>query len=217
VSYPIEYIANARIPCIGPHPKNIILLCCDAFGVLPPVARLSTEQAMYHFISGYTAKVGFFPWPFETSSRKCLSLSSPSSHFTTIRRMLIPGLYMHTTKNIVLIVVQPQLRCSLCHIHNGLNQGLSHSSGTAKCCHHRRSPTTQHGLVIVCVCTGYRWRVRNRASLNPRLHSLPALVRVLTVSHPLTFPTIFYPPVPSSLPSQTCLCPWVCHFCNQTL
>lgn len=57
VSYPIDFIANARIPCVGPHPKNIILLCCDAFGVLPPVSRLTTQQAMYHFISGYTAKV----------------------------------------------------------------------------------------------------------------------------------------------------------------
>jgi len=56
-SYPIEHIANAKIPCIGGHPKNIILLTCDAFGVLPPVSRLSPEQAMYHFISGYTAKV----------------------------------------------------------------------------------------------------------------------------------------------------------------
>ena len=56
-SYPIEHIANARLPCTGPHPKNIILLCCDAFGVLPPVARLTHAQAMYHFISGYTAKV----------------------------------------------------------------------------------------------------------------------------------------------------------------
>ena len=55
-SYPIDYIDNARIPCVGPHPKNLILLCCDAFGVLPPVSRLSKEQAMYHFISGYTAK-----------------------------------------------------------------------------------------------------------------------------------------------------------------
>ena len=55
-SYPIEYIDNARIPCVGPHPKNLILLCCDAFGVLPPVSRLTKEQAMYHFISGYTAK-----------------------------------------------------------------------------------------------------------------------------------------------------------------
>ena len=56
-SYPIEYISNAKIPCVGGHPKNIILLTCDAFGVLPPVSRLTPEQAMYHFISGYTAKV----------------------------------------------------------------------------------------------------------------------------------------------------------------
>ncbi len=56
-SYPIEYIPNAKIPCVGGHPKNIILLTADAFGVLPPVSRLTPEQAMYHFISGYTAKV----------------------------------------------------------------------------------------------------------------------------------------------------------------
>lgn len=51
-SYPIEHIANAKIPCVGGHPKNIIMLCCDAFGVLPPVSKLTTEQAMYYFISG---------------------------------------------------------------------------------------------------------------------------------------------------------------------
>ncbi|KIZ05455.1 phosphoenolpyruvate carboxykinase (ATP) [Monoraphidium neglectum] len=56
-SYPITYIDNARIPCVGPHPRNVVLLCCDAFGVLPPVSRLTLEQAMYHFISGYTSKV----------------------------------------------------------------------------------------------------------------------------------------------------------------
>ena len=56
-SYPIEFIDNAMIPCVGSHPCNIILLTCDAFGVLPPVSKLSPEQAMYHFISGYTAKV----------------------------------------------------------------------------------------------------------------------------------------------------------------
>jgi ATP-dependent phosphoenolpyruvate carboxykinase len=56
-SYPIEYIPNAKIPCIGPHPKNIIFLTCDGFGVLPPVSKLTTAQAMYHFISGYTSKM----------------------------------------------------------------------------------------------------------------------------------------------------------------
>ncbi|MFT4604839.1 MAG: phosphoenolpyruvate carboxykinase (ATP) [Rhodothermales bacterium] len=56
-SYPIEYIDNAKIPCIGGHPNHIIFLTYDAFGVLPPVSRLTAEQAMYHFISGYTAKV----------------------------------------------------------------------------------------------------------------------------------------------------------------
>ncbi len=56
-AYPIEFIDNAHTPCLGGHPKNIILLCCDAFGVLPPVSKLTLEQAMYHFISGYTAKV----------------------------------------------------------------------------------------------------------------------------------------------------------------
>ena len=56
-SYPIEHIPNAKIPCVSGHPKNIIFLTCDAFGVLPPVSKLTPEQAMYHFISGYTAKV----------------------------------------------------------------------------------------------------------------------------------------------------------------
>jgi len=56
-AYPVEYISNAKIPCVGGHPKNIVFLTCDAYGVLPPVSRLTPEQAMYHFISGYTAKV----------------------------------------------------------------------------------------------------------------------------------------------------------------
>lgn len=56
-AYPIEFIPNARIPCVAGHPEHLIFLTCDAFGVLPPVSRLTPEQAMYHFISGYTAKV----------------------------------------------------------------------------------------------------------------------------------------------------------------
>ena len=56
-AYPIEFIQNAKIPCIAGHPTDIIFLTCDAFGVLPPVSSLSPAQARYHFISGYTAKV----------------------------------------------------------------------------------------------------------------------------------------------------------------
>ncbi|MEM9692777.1 MAG: phosphoenolpyruvate carboxykinase (ATP) [Myxococcota bacterium] len=56
-SYPIEYIETAKIPCQGGHPSNVIFLTADAFGVLPPISKLTPEQAMYHFISGYTAKV----------------------------------------------------------------------------------------------------------------------------------------------------------------
>lgn len=56
-SYPISHIPNATRSGIGGHPKNIIFLTADAFGVLPPVSHLTREQAMYHFLSGYTAKV----------------------------------------------------------------------------------------------------------------------------------------------------------------
>eukprot|EP00347_Sterkiella_histriomuscorum_P018324 403345940 len=57
VCYPLEHIPGAAIPAIGGHPKNIIFLTCDANGVLPPISKLTKEQIMYHFISGYTAKV----------------------------------------------------------------------------------------------------------------------------------------------------------------
>jgi len=57
VTYPVEYIDNALLPSVGGHPKNVIFLTADAFGVLPPVSRLSREQAMYYFINGYTSKL----------------------------------------------------------------------------------------------------------------------------------------------------------------
>lgn len=57
VSYPLHHIDNALIPSIGQNPKNIFFLTCDAYGVLPPIARLTPGQAAFHFISGYTAKV----------------------------------------------------------------------------------------------------------------------------------------------------------------
>lgn len=57
VSYPLEHISNAKKDSKGGIPKNIFFLTCDAFGVLPPISKLTPGQAMYHFISGYTAKV----------------------------------------------------------------------------------------------------------------------------------------------------------------
>ena len=56
-AYPLDYISNASETGLGGHPKNVVMLTCDAFGVLPPIARLSPAQAMYHFLSGFTAKV----------------------------------------------------------------------------------------------------------------------------------------------------------------
>jgi len=56
-AYPVDYIENAVHPSVGGHPKNICFLTCDAYGVLPPISRLTPDQAMYHFLNGYTAKV----------------------------------------------------------------------------------------------------------------------------------------------------------------
>jgi phosphoenolpyruvate carboxykinase (ATP) len=73
-AYPLRFIGNAVIPSLGGHPQNLIMLACDAFGVLPPIARLTPEQAMYHFLSGYTAKVA--------GTEKGLG-SEPSATFST--------------------------------------------------------------------------------------------------------------------------------------
>ncbi len=55
--YPLDFIANASTSGVAGHPKNVVMLCADAFGVMPPIAKLTPSQAMYHFLSGYTAKV----------------------------------------------------------------------------------------------------------------------------------------------------------------
>jgi len=57
VTYPVQFIQNAVIPSVAGHPKNVIFLAADAFGVLPPVSRLSREQAAYYFVNGYTSKL----------------------------------------------------------------------------------------------------------------------------------------------------------------
>jgi len=56
-AYPVEFIDNAVLSGVGGHPRNVMFLTADAFGVLPPIAKLTPEQAMYHFLSGYTAKL----------------------------------------------------------------------------------------------------------------------------------------------------------------
>ena len=56
-AYPIEFIDNAVIPGVGGHPKNVVFLTADAFGVLPPIAKLDADEAMYQFLNGYTAKI----------------------------------------------------------------------------------------------------------------------------------------------------------------
>jgi phosphoenolpyruvate carboxykinase (ATP) len=56
-AYPVDFIEGAVIPGVGGHPKNVLFLAADAFGVLPPIAKLTPDQAMYHFLSGYTAKL----------------------------------------------------------------------------------------------------------------------------------------------------------------
>jgi phosphoenolpyruvate carboxykinase (ATP) len=56
-AYPIEHMPTARVPCMAEHPSDVIFLTCDAFGVLPPVSKLTPELAMFHFVNGYTAKV----------------------------------------------------------------------------------------------------------------------------------------------------------------
>ena len=56
-TYPVEHIPNCVIPGVGAHPKNVFFLACDAFGVLPPIARLTPAAASYHFLSGFTAKL----------------------------------------------------------------------------------------------------------------------------------------------------------------
>jgi len=57
VGYPVDYIPNCLIPGVAGHPKTVIFLTADAFGVLPPISKLNADQAMYHFVSGYTSKL----------------------------------------------------------------------------------------------------------------------------------------------------------------
>jgi phosphoenolpyruvate carboxykinase (ATP) len=100
-AYPIDHIDNARPPCVAGHPRHVIFLTCDASGVLPPVSRLSREQAMYHFLSGYTARVagtevGIFEPQLAFSA--CFSAAFLMRHPAVYARLLAEKLERHGTR-----------------------------------------------------------------------------------------------------------------------
>ena len=100
-AYPIEYIDNAKVPCTGGHPRNVIFLTCDASGVLPPVSRLSREQAMYHFLSGYTARVAGTEMGIaepQAAFSACFSAAFLVRHPTVYARMLAERLDRHAAR-----------------------------------------------------------------------------------------------------------------------
>jgi phosphoenolpyruvate carboxykinase (ATP) len=100
VAYPLEFIPGAIIPSIATHPKVIIFLTADAFGVVPPVAKLSREGAMYHFISGYTSKLAGtergITEPKETFSQ-CFGAPFMPLHPIDYARMLADKISKHNT------------------------------------------------------------------------------------------------------------------------
>lgn len=100
-AYPIDHIENARSPCMAGHPRHVIFLTCDASGVLPPVSRLTREQAMYHFLSGYTARVagtevGIFEPQLAFSA--CFSAAFLLRHPAVYARLLAEKLKQHGTR-----------------------------------------------------------------------------------------------------------------------
>jgi phosphoenolpyruvate carboxykinase (ATP) len=101
VAYPLEYIPGAKNPAIGGHPKNIFFLTCDAYGVLPPVSKLTPEQAMFHFISGYTAKVAGTEMGVKEPSATfsaCFGEAFLPLHPTVYAEMLARKIQKHETK-----------------------------------------------------------------------------------------------------------------------
>jgi phosphoenolpyruvate carboxykinase (ATP) len=101
VVYPLDYIPGAIIPSLAGHPKVIIFLTADAFGVMPPIAKLSKEAAMYHFMSGYTSKLAGtergITQPKETFSQ-CFGAPFMPLHATNYAEMLGNKITEHNTK-----------------------------------------------------------------------------------------------------------------------
>lgn len=126
-SYPIEYIPNAKIPCVGTHPNNVIMLTCDAFGVLPPVAKLTPEQAMYHFISGYTAKVAGTE----------MGVTEPSATFSACFGQ--PFLVWHPTKYAEMLAEKLKQHKADCWLLNTGWTGGAHGVGKRMSLKHTRA------------------------------------------------------------------------------
>jgi len=106
VSYPIDFIANAKEPSYGGQPKNVFFLTCDAFGILPPISKLTKAQAMYHFISGYTAKVAGTEVGVtepQTTFSACFGRVFLPLHPTKYAELLGKKLDMHKDVNVWLI------------------------------------------------------------------------------------------------------------------
>jgi len=100
-AYPIDFIDHAKVPCLGPHPRHVIFLTCDASGVLPPVSRLSREQAMYHFLSGYTARVAGTEMGVvepQVAFSACFSAAFLMRHPTVYARLLAEKLRRHEAR-----------------------------------------------------------------------------------------------------------------------
>lgn len=100
-SYPIEYIENAKITGQTNHPNHILFLTCDAFGVLPPVSKLTPEQALYHFMSGYTAKVAGTEMGVtepEATFSACFGAAFMPMHPAKYAQLLLEKILKHKTK-----------------------------------------------------------------------------------------------------------------------
>lgn len=105
-AYPIDFIPNAKEPSYGGDPKNIFFLTCDAFGILPPISKLTKAQAMYHFISGYTAKVAGTEVGVtepQTTFSACFGKVFLPLHPTKYAELLGKKLEEHTDVNVWLI------------------------------------------------------------------------------------------------------------------
>jgi phosphoenolpyruvate carboxykinase (ATP) len=142
-AYPIHFIRNARIPCMAGHPTDIIFLTCDAFGVLPPVSSLSPAQAMYHFISGYTAKVAGTE----------VGVKEPSATFSPCFGG--PFLVWHPNKYAELLATKMrQHNASVWLINTGWSGGAHGTGKRIKLAHTRAILDAIHGGALAGAATG---------------------------------------------------------------